>query len=101
MGMGVFTRTATWTLDGQAGMSKQADRPDCEYRRQSRERRRRGVTGFHSVVVRCISGTCKFPVQILIYPIIIEKGPQDLLRFFPFFYSPKEPSAFQSMAFFR
>jgi hypothetical protein len=53
------------------------------------------------VVVRCISGTCKFPVQILIYPIIIEKGPQDLLRFFPFFYSPKEPSAFQSMAFFR
>ncbi len=34
MGMGVFTRTATWTLDGQAGMSMQGDSPEYEYRRR-------------------------------------------------------------------
>ncbi len=48
--MGVLARTAIQTSDGQAGMSMEADRPESEYRRRSRERRRLGVIGFHSMV---------------------------------------------------
>ena len=32
MWMGAFTRTATWPLDGQGGMSRQGDSPEYEYR---------------------------------------------------------------------
>ena len=39
--MGVPARTAMQTSDGQDGMSMQADRPECEYRRRLRERKAR------------------------------------------------------------
>ena len=39
MGMGVFTRTGTWTLDGQGGMSMQGDSPEYEYRGDCRSNR--------------------------------------------------------------
>lgn len=35
--MGVFTRPAIQTSDGQAGMSKKTGRSDCEYWRQLRK----------------------------------------------------------------
>ncbi len=47
MGMGVFTRTATWTLGGQAGMSMQGDSPEYEYRGDCRSTKC-GAIGFHA-----------------------------------------------------
>ena len=37
----VLARKDVQTFDNQAGMRKQAARPDCEYRRQLRERKAR------------------------------------------------------------
>ena len=34
---GTLAHAGSWILDGQAGMSKQGDSPDYEYRRQMRE----------------------------------------------------------------
>ena len=55
MWMGVFIRTATWTLDGQAGMSMQGDSPEYEYRRRVQEHEVRS-NRLSCVVVRCTSG---------------------------------------------
>ena len=33
----MLARTGTWILDGQAGMSKEGESPDYEYRRRLRE----------------------------------------------------------------
>ena len=44
---GVPARADIRSFDRQADMSRQDDRPDCEWRRRLRERRRRGAIGFH------------------------------------------------------
>ncbi len=46
---GVLARTAIQTSDGQACMSMEADRPECEYWRRSRESQRLGGIDFHSM----------------------------------------------------
>lgn len=62
--MGKFTCTDAQTLDGQAGMSMQADRPECEYRRRLREHEVRS-NRLSCVVVRRVSGACRFIIQMV------------------------------------
>ncbi len=47
--MSVLARTAMQTSDGLAGMSMEADRPEYEYWRRSRESQGLGVIDYHSM----------------------------------------------------
>ena len=49
MWMGVFTRTDTSTSDGLRGMSKKADRPDCEYPADGGSAAGAEPSGFHDL----------------------------------------------------